>query len=301
MHFDMERIPLLVAIIIIIGVLSVIGVVSFADEVSISSTITILPIAQYTIDIGKSYVRSTQTWSGQLAEFLSLFTPDNAIVTAHFAGMYNPAHLQTMSVTVKDRTTTPIMDNVRLIDTSTTDLEILPQLGMNRTDQCTLIAYGFTIGMKSVETIDHVDLAAETADIHASWSETVGAEFGYPRTPRYPGERMSGLNIIVDGSVSYPGFTPRAELTITAHSSTGDIRMSTNWESGEASPRTTISAALRMGGITLTGDTTLFLAPYRVAAGTVQASFRSNGLSLALVGTWPTATIAFKIGYQCTF
>ncbi len=274
-------------VIIAVGGVLAATTVSFADEVAIENAVTISPTEHFAADIGGSLVQ-TGSWD--------LF--QTGAVTAHFGGTYRPFRLHTSSITVDYKTSLLLTNNVWFSTTGSATFGILPRLHIDYSQRNTLTAYGFTVGMTCTTIVNRINLAAETADLHIACLETLGAEFGYPRAPSHPGEVLPGLNIVIGGSVRYPWSAPHAWLTVTAHTSDADLAATTNFVAGETPPRTTITAAVRMGAITLNGDASLTLIPYRVTAGTAQATLRWNGLSFAVAGTLPTPTITVTIGYR---
>ena len=274
-------------VIIAAGSILAVTTVSFATTASIESAITILPAGQFATDIGGSLVQ-TGPWESF----------ETGGVAAHFGGTYRPVRLQTLSVTVDYKTSTLFTSDVWFSVADSATLGILPRLRIDYIQQGVLAAYGFTVGMTCTTTVNRIDLAAEAATMHIACSETLGAEFGYPHTPIHPGAVPSGLNIVIGGSVRYPWSAPHAWLSITAHTSDADIAATTDVAVGETPPHTTITAAVRIGAITLNGTSSLSLVPYRVTAGTARATLRWNGLSFAVAGTAPTPTITLTIGYR---
>ena len=280
----MRTLMMMWILIIAVGGVFATVTVSVADEVSLTNAVTILPAGHFATNIGGSLV---QTGSWDLFE--------TGAVTAHFSGECHPLHLQTLSITVNYQTSLLPTNNVWFSTTGSATFGILPRLHIDYIQRNTLAAYGFTVGMTCTTTVNRIDLAAETADIHIACSETLGAEFGYPRTPSHPGEVLPGLNITIGGNVRYPWSAPHAWLTVTAHTSDADLAATTEFV---PSPHATITAAVRMGAITLHGNASLSLVPYRVTAGTAQATLRWNGFSFAVAGTLPTPSVTVTIGYQ---
>ncbi len=280
-------------LIIAVGGVLAITTVSFADEVSLANAVTILPAAHFAADVSGSFRSQEQTPS------MDCFTMNEVdAVTTHFGGTYRPFHLQTMSIVVNAQVNTLFANNIWLNIINTASLGIMPQLSMDYTQQGTFAAYGFTIQVACATTINQINLSTETADMHVTCSETLGAEFWYPRMPSYPDEVLPGLNIAVGGNVRYPWAAPHAWLTVTAHTSDADLAAITEFAVGKTSPRTTLTAAVRMGAITLNGNTSLLLVPYRVTSSTAQATLRWNGFSFAVAGTLPPPSIKVTIGYQ---
>ncbi len=230
----------------------------------VSTGVALTPVGGFATDLTVGQVQSSS---------------DSWECSAHFAGLLEPLHVQTVSFVYSTVTGFSPSDDVLVEYAQAFDCIVLPRIKANSSQRLVVVISQFKFNAQLTATTELLGISAETLDIRTRYSGSAGMEYYLSRFPDDQNNASSGMNAAIGGSISFPSFAPHAWLTISSQAADADVLLKT-----ELIPEPSVQAyaSVTLGEITVNGKAQLALAPFHISelAGTVSTTWRTVSVSI---------------------